>query len=235
MIAIFTDGACSGNPGPGGWAAIIAAPDGRVLELAGHAASTTNNRMELGAVIGGLDAVKNWPGVALIHSDSIYVIEGITKWILGWKRRGWTTAAGEPVKNEDLWRALEAAVAARGKGGVAWRWVKGHAGHDANERCDAIAVARAKRLPIELYDGPLLKYPHGSLLPSAPKALPPRSKKRAAVDACPASYLSLLDGKIQRHETWAECEARVKGRPAKFKKVRSADEAAAALKSWGVE
>ena len=235
MLSIFTDGACSGNPGPGGWAAIIATPEGRVLELAGSAASTTNNRMELGGVIAALDAVKGMPGVALIHSDSIYVIEGITKWILAWKRRGWMTAEGSPVKNEDLWRALEAAVAARGKGGVAWRWVRGHAGHDANERCDEIAVARAKRLPIELYEGPLLTYPYGSLLPSAPKALPTRSKGRKAADARPASYLSLLDGEIQRHATWAECEARVKGRPAKFKKVRSEEEAAAALRSWGLE
>ncbi len=235
MILIFTDGACSGNPGPGGWAAIVATPEGRVLELAGSAASTTNNRMELSGVIAALGAVKGMPGVALIHSDSIYVIEGITKWILAWKRRGWTTAEGAPVKNADLWRALEAAVAARGEGGVEWRWVRGHAGHDANERCDEIAVARAKRLSIELYEGPLLSYPHGSLLPSAPKALPVRSKERKAADTRPVSYLSLLDGEIRRHATWAECEARVKGRPAKFKKVRSEDEAAAARRSWGLE
>ena len=234
MISIFTDGACSGNPGPGGWAAIIS-DEGRVLELAGREEPTTNNRMEMGGVIAGLDAVKHRTGVALIHSDSTYVIEGITKWILGWKRRGWTTAAGEPVKNEDLWRALEAAVSARGKGGVEWRWVKGQAGHDANERCDEIAVALAKRRPIELYDGPLLNYPYGSLLPSEPKAPPARSKGRKAADTRPSSYLSYLDGKLERHETWPECEARVKGRPAKFKKVRSEDEAAAARRSWGLE
>src|SRR4051812_19244733 len=151
MISIFTDGACSGNPGPGGWAAIVATPEGLVVELAGREEPTTNNRMELGGVIAGLNAVRNRPGVALVHTDSTYLIEGIPKWILGWKRRGWTTAAGEPVKNEDLWRVLDAAVAARGRGGVEWRWVKGHAGHDANERCDEIAVALAKRKPIELY------------------------------------------------------------------------------------
>ena len=237
MISIFTDGACSGNPGPGGWGAIIVTPDGRVLELAGREEPTTNNRMELGGVIASLRAIEGMPGVALIHSDSTYVIEGITKWILGWKRRGWMTAAGEPVKNEDLWRALEAAVSARGKGGVEWRWVKGHSGHDANERCDEIAVARAKRLPLELFEGPLLEYPYGSLLPSEAKPLPvrPKAKDRKAADTRPVSYLSYLAGKIEIHSTWGECEARVKGTPAKFKKVRSAEEAAEARRSWGLE
>ena len=235
MISIFTDGACSGNPGPGGWGAIIAAPDGRVLELGGREEPTTNNRMELSGVIASLRAVSGMPGVALVHSDSTYVIEGITKWILGWKRRGWTNAAGEPVKNEDLWRALDAAVSERGRGGVQWRWVKGHAGHDANERCDEIAVALANRRPIELYDGPLLSYPYGSLLPSEAKPLPARPKDRKAADTRPVSYLSYLDGRLERHDTWAQCEARVKGRPAKFKKVRSEEEAAEARRSWGLE
>jgi ribonuclease HI len=234
MISIFTDGACSGNPGPGGWGAIITA-GGRVIELGGREEPTTNNRMELGGVIASLRAVSGMPGVALVHSDSTYVIEGITKWILGWKRRGWTTASGDPVKNEDLWRTLEAAVAERGRGGVQWRWVKGHSGHDANERCDEIAVALAKRQPIDLYEGPLLSYPYGSLLPSEAKALPVRPKDRKAADTRPVSYISLLNGEIQRHATWGECEARVKGRPAKFKKVRSEEEAAEARRSWGVE
>ncbi len=235
MISIFTDGACSGNPGPGGWGAIIASPDGRVIELGGREEPTTNNRMELGGVIASLRAVSGMPGVALVHSDSTYVIEGITKWILGWKRRGWTTAAGDPVKNEDLWRTLEAVVSERGRGGVQWRWVKGHSGHDANERCDEIAVALAKRQPIDLYEGPLLSYPYGSLLPSEAKALPVRPKDRKASDTRPVSYISLLNGEIQRHATWGECEARVKGRPAKFKKVRSEEEAAEARRSWGLE
>ncbi len=235
MISIFTDGACSGNPGPGGWAAIVVAASGRVFELAGREEPTTNNRMELGGVIAGLRAVSSMPGTAVVHSDSTYVISGITSWIAGWKRRGWTTAAGEPVKNEDLWRELERLVAARGRGGVEWRWVQGHSGHDANERCDAIAVALAKRWPIELYDGPLRDYPYGSLLPSEAKPLPARPKERKAADNRPVSYISLLNGKLQRHATWAECESRVKGRPAKFKKVRSEDEAAAARKSWGLE
>ncbi|MDE2512362.1 MAG: ribonuclease HI [Elusimicrobia bacterium] len=238
MIAIFTDGACSGNPGPGGWGTIVAGADGRVLELGGGAPATTNNRMEMTAVLEGLRAAAGLPGVVVVHTDSTYVLGGITSWITGWKRRGWTTAAGEPVKNEDLWRALDLAVAARGKGGVEWRWVRGHDGHEANERCDAIAVAFSRRQPVELYAGPLLAYPHGSLAASEPQPLPEKKKPsaRAKTDprAGPASYLSLLDGKLERHATWKDCESRVKGRPAKFKKVRSPGEERETLKSWGL-
>lgn len=235
MIAIFTDGACSGNPGPGGWAAVLALPDGRARELAGGDRATTNNRMEMTAVLRALDAVRALPGTAVVHTDSTYVIGGITGWIKGWKRRGWKTAAGEPVKNEDLWRALDAAVAARGARGVEWRWVRGHDGHDANERCDELAVALSRGRPFELYDGPLLKYPYGSLAPSEHQPLPDLPKSRKTGDATgPATYLSLLDGKVERHATWKECEARVKGRPAKFKKVRSSDEEQAVLRGWGL-
>ena len=238
MIAIFTDGACSGNPGPGGWGCVVAAADGSVIELGGADRETTNNRMELTAVIEGLRAVRGRPGPAVVHSDSTYVLGGITSWIAGWKRRGWTTAAGEPVKNEDLWRALDAAVAERGKDGVEWRWVRGHDGHDANERCDEIAVSFSKRRHVELYAGPLLSYPHGSLAPSdVPYAAPKKPRRASAAPPAaegPATYLSVLDGKLERHATWKECEARVKGRPAKFKKVRSADEERAALKGWGL-
>ena len=222
MILIFTDGACSGNPGPGGWGCIIAASDGGVRELGGCAAATTNNRMEMTGVLEGLLSARALPGPVVVHTDSTYVLGGITSWIKGWKRRGWTTSAGEPVKNEDLWRALDAAVAARGEGGVDWRWVRGHDGHDANERCDEIAVAFSHRRPIDLYAGPLLSYPYGSL------------GKSPAAPSGPATYLSILDGKLERHATWKECEARVKGRPAKFKKVRSSEEERATLKGWGL-
>jgi ribonuclease HI len=236
MIAIFTDGACSGNPGPGGWGCVIATPDGRARELGGGEAATTNNRMEMTAVLKALRAVSSLPGTAHVHTDSTYVIGGITSWIQGWKRRGWRTAAGEPVKNEDLWRALDAAVAARGASGVEWLWVRGHDGHDANERCDAIAVAFSRRLPISLYVGPLLSYPHGSLATSESAPLPAKKKPsgKPAAPAGSATYLSVLEGKLERHATWKECEARVKGRAAKFKKVRSAEEERAVLRGWGL-
>ena len=236
MIAIFTDGACSGNPGPGGWGCILVTAGGRVQEIGGGADATTNNRMEMSGVLEGLRAIAAEPGTAIVHSDSTYVLSGITNWIKGWKRRGWTTAAGEPVKNEDLWRALEEAVDARGPRGVEWRWVRGHDGHDANERCDEIAVAYSHRRPIDLYSGPLLSYPHGSLAPSESAPLPEKKKpsgKRNAAEG-PATYLSILEGKLERHATWKECESRVKGRPAKFKKVSSAEEERATLKGWGL-
>jgi ribonuclease HI len=134
MIEIFTDGACSGNPGPGGWGAILR-KDATERELFGGEALTTNNRMEMMAVIEALRALKT-SVEARVHTDSQYVQKGISEWIHGWKRRGWKTANKEPVKNEDLWRELDR-LAAQHK--IEWIWVKGHAGHEENERADALA------------------------------------------------------------------------------------------------
>ncbi len=133
-VSIFTDGACSGNPGPGGWGSILVY--GRTeKELSGGEADTTNNRMELMAAISALEAL-NRSCTADLYTDSRYVMDGITKWISGWKARGWKTAAKDPVKNEDLWRRLDEAQA---RHDVAWHWVKGHDGHEMNERADALA------------------------------------------------------------------------------------------------
>jgi ribonuclease HI len=143
MTALFayTDGACSGNPGPGGWGVVLVARDGdRVLrsrELSGGEAATTNNRMELMAAIAALEALERAAALTLV-TDSTYLRDGVTKWIHGWKRNGWRTAAKKPVKNEDLWRRLEAAAAAHE---ISWDWVKGHAGHPENERADELARA----------------------------------------------------------------------------------------------
>jgi ribonuclease HI len=142
-IDIFTDGACSGNPGPGGWGAILRYND-HEKELFGFVAATTNNRMELTAVIEALRSLKR-PVAAQVHTDSQYVQKGITEWIHAWKQRGWKTAAKEPVKNEDLWRELDALAA---KHRLEWLWVRGHAGHAENERADALA-----RRGIELRKG----------------------------------------------------------------------------------
>jgi ribonuclease HI len=133
-VVIHTDGACSGNPGPGGWAAILEY-EGRGKELFGGAPDTTNNRMELTAAIEALKALKGSLVVEL-HTDSEYVKNGITKWIHGWKRNGWKTSDRKPVKNADLWRELERLAESHH---VDWRWVRGHAGHDLNERADALA------------------------------------------------------------------------------------------------
>tara|TARA_B100001057_G_C22539682_1_gene829054 strand:+ start:88 stop:534 length:447 start_codon:yes stop_codon:yes gene_type:complete len=133
-IVIHTDGACSGNPGPGGWGAILHWK-GHEKELSGAEAETTNNRMELTAAIAALEALKRRSKVRLV-TDSTYVRDGVTKWIHGWKRNGWKTAAKKPVKNDDLWKRLDAIAS---KHDVTWEWVKGHAGHPENERADQLA------------------------------------------------------------------------------------------------
>lgn len=133
-IEIFTDGACSGNPGPGGWGVLLRWRD-HEKELCGGEAQSTNNRMELMAAIQGLESLTRPSKVRLV-TDSTYVKDGITKWIHGWKRNGWKTAAKKPVKNEDLWRRLEAALTPHD---VEWHWVKGHDGHAENERADELA------------------------------------------------------------------------------------------------
>ena len=135
-VELYTDGACSGNPGPGGWGALLIYGKHR-KELSGGETATTNNRMELRAVIEGMRALKRRVPVT-IYTDSIYVMKGITEWIEGWKRKGWKTAARKPVKNEDLWRELDAALNGHD---VEWRWVKGHAGNAGNEAADALARA----------------------------------------------------------------------------------------------
>jgi ribonuclease HI len=133
-VVIHTDGACSGNPGPGGWGAILEFK-GATKELFGGAPATTNNRMELTAAIEALSALKR-PSTVELHTDSEYLRNGITQWINGWKRNGWRTRDRKPVKNDDLWQALDALIVQHK---VDWRWVRGHAGHDLNERADALA------------------------------------------------------------------------------------------------
>ena len=134
VVDIYTDGACSGNPGPGGWGALLRW-DGHEREIKGGAPATTNNRMELTAAIEALDALKR-PMTVRLHTDSTYVRDGITKWLKNWKAKGWKTANRKPVKNVDLWQRLEAAAA---RHDVEWFWVRGHAGHPENERADELA------------------------------------------------------------------------------------------------
>ena len=133
-VTIYTDGACKGNPGPGGWGAILFYGD-KKKEISGGEPATTNNRMELMAAIQALELL-NRPCKVELHTDSQYVMKGIQEWIRGWKARGWKTADKSPVKNDDLWKRLDAA---RERHDVDWRWVKGHAGHPLNERADALA------------------------------------------------------------------------------------------------
>jgi ribonuclease HI len=142
-VELFTDGACSGNPGPGGWAYVLRHPaTGKTREGCGAEPDTTNNRMELQAVIQGLSALTRSSRVDLT-SDSKYVLDGLKQWLAGWKRRGWKTADRKPVKNQDLWMALDELM---GKHEVSFHWIRGHAGHAENERCDQLAVAAIEAL-----------------------------------------------------------------------------------------
>ena len=235
-VLIFCDGACSGNPGPGGWGAIIATPEGKVCELGARHSLTTNNQMELTAAIRALEFVRSIPLEVIVHCDSTYVILGITQWIHGWKKRGWRSSEGKDILNRDLWEKLHVLVLARPKGGkVSWRYVRGHTGIPGNDRADAIAVSFSQNQRPELFNGPLLKYsiPIHDLpedVEATPKLKPKTAKKTPAY-----SYLSLVGDIPYRHSTWPECERRVRGQSgAKFKKTHSAEDELEVLKSWGV-
>ena len=238
-IIAFTDGAAKGNPGPGGWGAIVVTPDRLVTELGGGAPHTTNNRMELSGAIAALRHVSDRPGRVAIYTDSTYVIQGITQWVWGWRKRGWKTAQGTDVLNRDLWDELSALVGARARGEVHWCWVRGHVGTPGNERADAISVAFAQQQVPELYAGPIdgyplpiLQLPDDTALPKRPAGAPSSTRTKAPAH----SYLSVVDGIPMRHRTWAECEGRVKGQSgARFKKTASADDESAILRSWGID
>jgi ribonuclease HI len=238
-IVVFTDGAAKGNPGPGGWGAIIVTPAGEVAELGARAAmTTTNNRMELTGAIMALSELRNVPGKLAIYTDSTYVIQGIRGWIYGWRKRGWKTATGGDVLNRDLWEQLDALVSARPKGDIAWHYVKGHAGIPGNERVDAIADGLARGEAVTLYRGPLLGYEHAILDLPSDTDVPVRTSPPAGSSspkAKPYSYLSVVDGELARHATWAECERRVKGRAgARFKKAMNQADEADILRDWRI-
>jgi ribonuclease HI len=237
-IVAFADGAAKGNPGPGGWGVVVVTPEGEVTELGGGERHTTNNRMELAAAIEALRHLRATPGRVALHTDSVYVIRGIRDWIHAWRRRGWKTKDGGDVVNRDLWETLAAlADARRETGPVDWRWVRGHTGVPGNERVDAIANAFAVGKPPRLYRGPLIRYDVPVMDLPEDTRVPERTTASGAARGKKApgySYLSVVDGTVARHATWAECERRVKGRSgARFKKAASADDEAAILASWG--
>jgi len=239
-IVVFTDGAAKGNPGPGGWGAIVATPAGEVRELGGRAAAaTTNNRMELTGAIEALAALRAVPGPLAIYTDSTYLIQGIRGWIFGWRKRGWKTAAGGDVLNRDLWEQLDALASARPKGSIEWHYVRGPAGIPGNERVDEIADGLAQGKTITLYHGPLIDYPHAILdLPSETDvpARAPSSNTASRSRGTPHSYLSLVDGQLERHATWADCERRVKGRAgARYKKAMTPADETAIRREWRIE
>lgn len=228
LLIIFTDGSSRGNPGIGGWGAIVIYDDGRlkVKEIGGREKRTTNNRMELMAVIKALEA---FPGDAKIYTDSSYVLNGITKWIFAWQRNNWKIKSGDPVLNQDLWEELYELVSKRK---IKWNLVAGHAGVSGNERCDQIATGFADDLPPDLYNGDLNNYPIKNILDFKASQESENSNKTKRSGAKAYSYVSSVDRVIKTHKTWAECEARVKGVKARFKKALSKEDEEMIIKSF---
>ncbi len=250
-ILIFTDGACTGNPGPGGWASIVSLPDGSIRELGAGDKQTTNNKMEMTAAIRALASLEiTEPQPIILYTDSTYVIKGITQWIWGWRNKGWKNSEGGEVANRALWEELLRQVTRLKPATVDWRYVRGHAGFPGNERCDEIAVAFAKGKMESLYIGDkdgyfvdLSQVPGGEDLPQQNKGSSSKStggsksvsRSSSGGASGPVTYLSYYGGVVQRHKTWTECERVVKGRNAKFKKAKSSDEEREILRSWGLD
>ena len=224
---IVSDGACSGNPGPGGWGLILVTPDDQVTEFGDHDPETTNNRMELMGYYRGLQEIyrlaNTFPNVRKIRaiSDSKYVLDGAETNVYSWSKNGWKTQAKTDVKNQDLWEKILKGQKLLWELGFQTKFelVKGHSGHGANDRVDQIAVCFSKHIPEDLYHGPLSAY-SVSLEVSAPFKL---------------TYLSLVNGKLSRHFNWDECKRHVEGQKgAKYKKVTNALQERETLKSWGL-
>jgi len=261
-IKIFTDGSSSGNPGPGGWGAVVFASKndgnhnvkspayakalagkqnsknaGHVTELGGGEKKTTNNRMELKAVIESLRFVKSYELRAksyelVVYSDSSYVINGATKWLDGWIDRDWINSKKEPVQNRDLWEAL---VRVEEGMDVSWKLLPGHSGISGNERADEIATSFTMGKPRKLFSGALSEY-DVDIEDMSHDVIQKKTKdsKKARQGAKAYSYLSLVNGELEKHRTWKECEARVKGRPnVRFKKSLSPDDELDIIQSWG--
>ena len=233
-LILFTDGSSLGNPGPGGWGAILAYPKlDEIVELGGTKLKTTNNEMELTAIVSGLSYAINSHARIHIYTDSQYAINGVTKWMYGWVKNGWQTASKEPVKNKEIWETLYSLVTERGKDTISWHHVRGHVGIPGNERVDDIARELAEGTNVQLYRGKLSEYPDENILflPSEEEVKKLSQSKKTGKAF---SYLSLVDNVVERHSTWAECEARVKGVNAKYKKALSREHEKEILDEWGV-
>lgn len=222
-IHIYTDGSSRGNPGPGGWGAVLYLYPEQVIELGGKQTDTTNNRMELSAVIEGLLYLER-KGVEVasitVHSDSTYVLKGITEWVYGWEKNNWFTKTGDSVLNQDLWSALlEISRRLKLKSDIVWEKVKGHAGVLENERADMIATTFADEKTILLFSGTKINYTQFVGTMPAPKKHTTSNKGKAY------SYVSLINGVIFIDHDWKSCETRVKGtKGARYKKAFSKED-----------
>lgn len=242
-IIIFTDGSSRGNPGPGGWGAIVAwglelgvSEERKIVELGGREELTTNNRMEMKAVIEALLYLSSKPEALssklLIYCDSGYVINGATKWAKGWEANGWRTKTGADVLNKDLWEEMLTLTEKFGsKFNLDWKQIEGHMGIAGNERCDEIATAFADGEKIDLYNDPFSEYGI-DILSLATNGSTKKSSKSSSAKAY--SYISKVDGKILIHKTWKECFDRVKGKSgARFKKSLSKEDEVKILQDFG--
>lgn len=228
QVRVYTDGACKGNPGPGGWGTRVRYPDGRVKEYGGGESRTTNNRMELRAVIEALVRTADEPDVFIVM-DSEYVRQGITSWLKGWKARGWMTTTKKPVSNQDLWQELDRNL----RKGVTFGYTAGHAGDRDNERVDRIASSFAEGMPPALEDG--IDHTPFSPLAEKPASRKKNNGSRSRGGGKPV-YLSYVNQVLKKHATWGECELEVKGRSgARYKKCRSIEEQEETLKKWGID
>ena len=244
---IFTDGASRGNPGPGGWGAVLvlsssvsssgsqescSTDQSQVIEIGGSSKQTTNNRMELTAALEALrQVIKQGETGVTVYTDSRYLINGITKWVHGWRRNDWRTKTGGQVLNRDLWEELLAATESLS---VDWRYVSGHTGVVGNERADQIATAWADGRDPELRNCSLSKYPLNLFeTQSAESRSTTNGFRSSRRSGRPYSYVSLVDGEIETHNSWPDCQARVHGvKGAKFKKVFSSQEEQELIKKW---
>lgn len=226
-ITAYTDGSAIGNPGPGGWGFVILSGN-TISEGGGSAPHTTNNRMEMTASLMALKSCK--PKTTLtLKTDSQYVINGITKWAFGWEKNGWQTKEKKDVLNKDIWQELLAEVR---KHTVTWEHVRGHEGVALNERVDVIANGFARKETVTLFKGDEKEYKE--FLKTMPKPRVVSKSVSKSKKAGPAyAYISLVEGKVLSHTTWTECEARVKGKKAKFKKVFSKEEEVSLRAEWG--
>jgi ribonuclease HI len=227
-ILVYTDGASRGNPGPGGYGAIILFSEGKILEIGGREDKTTNNRMEMMAVLKSLELIESRTnnGEIVIFSDSAYVVNGISGWMFAWEKNGWKTKEGNIVLNQDIWKDLFGICFRLKSRGLKLEKVPGHAGVILNERADIIAQAFADNKSITLFVGEKSK--HEDILKDLKVTIKKSNDKRPAY-----SYVSLVAGVLKTYKDWKSCEADVKGKNgAKFRKVFSKEEEQELLKEW---
>jgi ribonuclease HI len=228
---IFTDGAAKGNPGKGGFGVVISY-DGVVVEKGGYEDRTTNNEMELKAVVEALKEIASKEIPVHIYTDSKYVVEGANGWVFGWVKNGWKTKTGTDVLNKDLWQEL---LPLLGQVEIEWHKIPGHSGLTGNERADDIASTFAEKQSYPLYSGPLTAYGYDIYDVTYDEAkAQERSDARKRQNQPAFSYVSVVDGMVLIHKTWTECEARVKGKKgARFKKSLDAENEKEIMREFG--